>query len=209
MRIVIKVGGSFQKAPSALRSVCMTIEEISKKHRLLIVPGGGKFADLIRDIQTKLGLSDRVAHQMAILGMDIYGLALSEFLKDFALVDDLKNREGENQIFLPYRTLKDSNELEPSWKVTSDTIAAWTCSKTDFEKLILIKRVDGIHIQGKLRKSISTEELKEMNQTVVDQNLFHILEDAELDCWIINGEHPSRIKSLIEGKETICTMIYS
>ena len=40
---------------------------------LVIVPGGGAFADHVRDEQGRLGFSDAAAHAMAILAMDQFG----------------------------------------------------------------------------------------------------------------------------------------
>jgi aspartokinase-like uncharacterized kinase len=48
MSTVVKVGGSLAAYPEKLRSLCVKLSEISKKQKLLIVPGGGEFADTVR-----------------------------------------------------------------------------------------------------------------------------------------------------------------
>src|SRR5579859_6000800 len=42
----------------------------SPQRRLLIVPGGGPFADAVREVDRRMGLSNEAAHWMAVLAMD-------------------------------------------------------------------------------------------------------------------------------------------
>ena len=46
--VVVKVGGSLALFPEKLRNLCAKISEISKEHKLIVVPGGGEFADVVR-----------------------------------------------------------------------------------------------------------------------------------------------------------------
>jgi aspartokinase-like uncharacterized kinase len=47
MDAVIKIGGSLAEDPAALRALCNRLGEIAKKYRIVVVPGGGKFADVV------------------------------------------------------------------------------------------------------------------------------------------------------------------
>lgn len=207
MDAVIKVGGSLMADPTALRNLCRTLKEISDHHGLLIVPGGGDFADLVRKLQLKHGFSDRVAHQMAILGMDLYGLMLHDLIDGSTLTDLPKRGARGCSIFLPYRTLGCSNELEPTWEVTSDSIAAWVAAKIGCKKLLLVKAIDGIFKRGRLRKSISIQGLRKIDQSCVDSKLSQTLEHTGITCWVVNGKYPNRIKKILDGEGTICTTI--
>ena len=207
MDAVIKVGGSLQAYPTVFKKLCKTLGKISKSRNLLIVPGGGKFADLVRELQARYGFSDRIAHEMAILSTDLYGLMIHELIPESKLVDSLESEAKGCSILLPYRTLKGSRELEPSWKLTSDSIAAWVARELVCEKLLLVKLVDGIFVRRKLKRQISTRELKQIDQSIVDPKLPDILERANLICWIVNGRYPNRIEAILEGKETIYTRI--
>src|SRR4051795_8041241 len=44
---------------------------------VVVVPGGGPFADAVRDAQPKIGFDDDAAHHMALLAMEQYGCALA------------------------------------------------------------------------------------------------------------------------------------
>ena len=68
--VVVKIGGSLiEHTPSIIR----TIRESGRS--ILIIPGGGFFADLVRH----RNLSDTAAHFMAIAAMDQYGWLLSTY----------------------------------------------------------------------------------------------------------------------------------
>ena len=207
MDAVIKVGGSLQADPVALKNLSKTLKEVTNRYNLLIVPGGGNFSDLVHKLQGKHGISDQVAHQMAILCMDVYGLMLHDLIDGSTLTDVPKKNARGCLIFLPYRISCNSSELEPTWDVTSDSIAAWIAAKIGCKRLILVKMVDGIFELGRLQKHIPIEKLKIIKQSCVDQEFSHILERTGITCWIVNGRYPERIKKILDGKRTTCTII--
>jgi len=43
---IVKVGGSLALRPKKLRTLCAKLSEISKKHKLIVLPGGGEFAEI-------------------------------------------------------------------------------------------------------------------------------------------------------------------
>jgi aspartokinase-like uncharacterized kinase len=175
---------------------------------MLVVPGGGEFADLVRHLQRTLGLSDRTAHAMAIFGMNVFGYELHGLIGGSRLTRSLK-RVGSRgcSIFLPFNELKDCSELESSWNVTSDSIAAWASGKMGCGKLVLVKVVDGIYHRRKLLASISSKKLCMIKQTVVDRKLPQILEDHGIACWVVNGRYPERVEAALEGERTTGTVI--
>ncbi|MCP8314248.1 MAG: hypothetical protein H3Z53_07755, partial [archaeon] len=89
MVTVIKIGGSLAEEPNSLVQLCRELITISKNYGLIIVPGGGKFADTVRYLYNKFNLSDEIAHEMAILAMDQYGLLLKDIMKEAILTYSL------------------------------------------------------------------------------------------------------------------------
>ena len=71
---VVKLGGSLFDAP-ALRQRLAELATLPGPARI-VVPGGGPFADAVRALQPALAVGDLVAHRMAILAMQQFGLAL-------------------------------------------------------------------------------------------------------------------------------------
>ncbi|MCW3024506.1 MAG: putative archaeal kinase, partial [Conexibacter sp.] len=72
MLTVVKVGGGLAReaGDGALRALCTRIAEAGARHPLLVVPGGGPFADMVREHDRRFGLRPRTAHWMAILAME-------------------------------------------------------------------------------------------------------------------------------------------
>ena len=60
---IVKVGGSLALHPEKLRILCAKLSEVSKKHKIIVVPGGGEFADAVRDLDKRFNLSCEVSHQ--------------------------------------------------------------------------------------------------------------------------------------------------
>ena len=145
----IKIGGRLLSYSEELRNLMKTLDKLSKSFQLLIIPGGGPFANIVREVYNQLKFSETAAHWMAILAMDQYGFLLSNLSENAVITssfDEIKEKSRENklQIFLPFRLLYEKDPLEHSWDVTSDSIAVYIASLIDAESLILVKDVDGI-----------------------------------------------------------------
>ena len=220
MEAVVKVGGSLEESPASLRVLCQELSKLSKRHRILIVPGGGRFADRVRESDKEFSLSPTIAHKMAILGMDQLGLLLSDVIPNSQVTYSLKeakkfSEKGLLPILLPSRLMFRNGRLQHSWDVTSDSIAAHIALKVHVEKLILATDVDGVFsnnpkedLKAKLIEKLPVLELLSWNKrTSVDKFLPKILSKTRLKCYIVNGQHPKRIKDILENRETICTRI--
>lgn len=196
--IVLKVGGSlFEEAPALLRHIASMPADV------LIVPGGGDFADVVRRIDHERGLTADAAHWMAILAMDEYAYYLSD-KTGIELSDTLSGKKGIH-IALPYEILKANDELPHSWDVTSDTIAAWIALKTG-GPLIKATDVDGIIINGELVKCVNASGILDIG-TCVDKALPGFLIDHRMNAQIVNGKHADRVKNAIMGEPTTGTAI--
>lgn len=220
MEAVIKIGGSLVEEPERLRALCHKLSELAKKYSIVVVPGGGQFADVVRDFDSRFRLSSGVSHRMAILGMDQFGLLLSQFIPDSCatyLLDDVKQLSEVRvvPIFLPSRLMFKEDPLENSWGVTSDSIAAYVASRLRAKKVVLATDVDGIFTgdpkkqEGvKLLQRLSAEELLRWNQrTCVDRFLPRLLLKAQIDCYVVNGKYPERVEAVLAGQETTCTFV--
>jgi 5-(aminomethyl)-3-furanmethanol phosphate kinase len=114
--------------------------------RVVIVPGGGPFADMVRSAQDRLNFLDPVAHRMALRAMDQYGLLLCGMeprLLPVVSAAELKRAVAEQQVpvWLPTRMLDELDSLEANWAVTADSLAAWLTAQCGYDKLLLVKSV--------------------------------------------------------------------
>jgi 5-(aminomethyl)-3-furanmethanol phosphate kinase len=142
--IVVKVGGGLSATPGALEAVGRALAEAGRRHRLLVVPGGGPFADAVRAFDRREGLSADAAHWMAILAMDQYAYVLADRISGGVIVEEPGEiREvlsaGKIPIIAPARWMRSADVLPHSWEVTSDSIAAFVAGALGAGRLALIK----------------------------------------------------------------------
>ena len=140
---VLKIGGGLLEA-SSLDAVLDVIGDLAREHRVLIVPGGGPFADAVRDVDRRIHLSDDAAHWMAILAMDQYAHLIASRLPGAVVVHSRDAiaaavNEGRLPVIAPYDWLRDVDPLPHSWNVTSDSIAAWIAGQVGASSLVLVK----------------------------------------------------------------------
>src|SRR2546421_560011 len=131
----------------------LTIEAVTAfrpGRRLVIVPGGGPFAEAVREMFKRAKIGEDAAHWMAVLGMDQYAHALAARIPDAVLVDGAGGiaaalQAGRLPVLAPYRWLRAADPLPHSWDVTSDSIAAWCAGAVGARRVVLIKPADGEH----------------------------------------------------------------
>src|SRR5262249_8619161 len=102
---VVKLGGSFAFSPD-LKDWITAIARCAG--RVVIVPGGGPFADAVRAAQAQMGFDHRAAHRMGLLAMEQYGCAIKSLHEGLALADSLDSvrhclASGLVPVWLPSR----------------------------------------------------------------------------------------------------------
>ncbi len=191
--IVVKLGGSLiHRARELLNEIIEYSNAAGEK--ILIVPGGGIFADTVR----KMNASQEASHWMAVLAMEQFGY----YIGDGANVKLTESLEFDEKvgILLPYRLMKEKDELQHTWDVTSDTIAAWVALKLD-ARFIKATDVDGIYIDGVLQRELSASEITG-KETCVDAELPRFLIKNRMNCEIVNGNCPGRVTRAFRGNVT-------
>ena len=192
--IVIKFGGSLIHRGSELVREIIEYSD-SEDETIVIVPGGSIFADTVR----RISAAEEAAHWMAVLAMEQYGYYLGNG-NDSKLIDNLEIHGKGAYILLPYNLLKTKDELPHTWDVTSDTIAAWVAQKLG-ARFIKATDVDGIYLDGLLKRQLEASELVG-KETCVDAYLAHFLMENKMDCEIINGNCPGKLKTALKSKVT-------
>ncbi|MCE8423074.1 MAG: amino acid kinase [Candidatus Methanoperedens sp.] len=196
--ITIKIGGSLIHSA---KKIVKDLTEYSNliDNSILIVPGGSIFADTVR----KVDPSQEAAHWMAMLAMEQYGYYLADGT-EAKLIESLNIKENGTYVLLPYDLLKKKDELPHSWDVTSDTIAAWVAKQLG-ARFIKVTDVDGIYIDGLLKKELNASDIIGI-ETCVDAELPRFLIKNRMDCEIVNGNCPGRLIKAFHG-DVIGTII--
>ena len=141
---VVKLGGGVLARADHFDAALAAIAAAATTCRLLVVPGGGPFADAVREADRRFRLSDDAAHWMAVLAMDQYAHLIAGRLPRGVVVAGSHEAaaaiaSGSIPVLAPYRWLRDVDPLPHSWDVTSDSIAAWVAGAVGARRLVLIK----------------------------------------------------------------------
>jgi 5-(aminomethyl)-3-furanmethanol phosphate kinase len=139
---VVKIGGSLLGSPELERWL-----DVAAKHsdgKIVIVPGGGVFADAVREAQILSKISDACAHRLAVLAMDQFGLLLANMNPLLATASsemeiDERTWQHRGIVWLPSRMVLADNNIPKNWDMTSDSLAAWLAHKLGAQHLILVK----------------------------------------------------------------------
>ena len=139
---IVKLGGSLQRDALLPRWLELLVE--LGGGRVVIVPGGGAFADQARAAQAWWRLDDLPAHNMAVLGMAQTAAMMQ------GLCPALQTASGDEQIrrvlhrgrtalWLPLELLREQRDELTHWGVSSDSLALWLAARLRAERLLVVK----------------------------------------------------------------------
>ncbi len=139
---IIKLGGSLLGSPE-LKNWLDALVKFSDG-KVVIVPGGGVFADAVRDAQKLSNISDVTAHQLALKAMDQFGLLLAGMNAELVTASselEIAERGWQHRciVWLPSQMVLADDEIPQNWEVTSDSLSAWLANKLNAKQLILVK----------------------------------------------------------------------
>ncbi len=121
--LVAKVGGSLFDLPD-LRARLLGWLDTVRDQRVLLVPGGGRAVDVVRELQSTHQLSDQSSHWLAVRTLAVHAHFLAELLS----APVVASPNGSLSVLDAYAFLQaDEGQpaaLEHTWRVTSDAIAA-------------------------------------------------------------------------------------
>jgi aspartokinase-like uncharacterized kinase len=181
--IVVKLGGSLVQSNALLQ--CLNgVEQKYPSGRVVIVPGGGGFADQVRQTQKHWRFDDKTAHQMAILAMQQMALLFKALKADFVVVHTVKAIQTHVSskkilIWSPDIQELDKAGISATWDITSDSLAAWLAKTLSAKELILVK-------SARIDENMSNEELTK--QKIVDRTFFDFYSPASCKLHILHKD---------------------
>jgi 5-(aminomethyl)-3-furanmethanol phosphate kinase len=138
---VVKLGGSLAES-GRLGAILRIVA--NARAPVIVVPGGGAFADAVRIAQADLGFSDAVAHRMGILATHQTAhvlVALEPRLCTAETVPAMRRAlaDGRIPIWLPGRLSERDKTIPADWSVTSDALAARLAERLRGAPVVLVK----------------------------------------------------------------------
>jgi len=175
MPLIVKLGGSLYNSPE-LQHWLNVLADHSQQQSIIIVPGGGPFADQVRDAQSIHQFDDHTAHHMALIAMKQFGLLLAALEPRCQLFTNNMADIPPLSIWLTDDSLLLENSLQHSWDISSDSLALWLANKVASQQLILIKR------SNTLSRSIKQLTL----DSVIDTGFSALFKQHPITTKIIN-----------------------
>ncbi len=139
---VVKMGGSLANSEELPR--WLDVIATTGAGKVVLVPGGGPWADEVRSAQKREGFDDRVAHRKALRAMEQYGRVLAEMRANLvpaagiAVIHEAL-RNGQVPVWMPYEMVIADPSIPENWDVTSDSLAAWLTGRLRAQGLVLVK----------------------------------------------------------------------
>lgn len=186
---VVKLGGSLMRS-NELTDWLGTIQSLATRTNIIIVPGGGEFAEKVREMQTELGFSEQVAHRLALLAMSQFGYLLAGMNQSLHIVEEfaaLTSGLSMNVplLWLPTALLEDETEIPASWDYTSDSIALWLAIKLAADRLVLVK--------ANAQKQIDVTLEECVKNAVIDKGFQKLRDDFKGNIHLINKRHSQEL----------------
>ena len=182
--IVVKLGGSLSQSDTLIK--CLnSVEQNYPDRAVVIVPGGGAFADQVRLAQHRWQFDDKTAHRMAILAMQQMALLIKGLKSDFSIarsVTDIRKQLHQQKIVIwsPDIVELDNAAIQASWDITSDSLAAWLAKALSATELILVK-------SAIIDASLSLQQLAKQN--IIDKGFCDFVMQATFKIQVINQQN--------------------
>ena len=186
---VVKLGGSLSRDP-LLEEWLAQLSEFGGG-RVVIVPGGGSFAEQAREHQDIWRFDDVAAHNMAVLAMAQYAVMMHGLCRRLVIAaTDAQIRAalhaGRVDVWAPLDLLfQEANRLT-SWDVTSDSLAAWLANRLNAERLVIVKSCD-IDPAGSIDDYAA--------RGIVDRSFAGFTRDASYPVDLVNRNDGSRVRA--------------
>jgi aspartokinase-like uncharacterized kinase len=145
--VVVKVGGSLLDWPGLPDRLSAYLDE-RRGDRLVLVVGGGRFADALRDLDRAQALGEARSHALALRVLDLTAHALAAIVPGLEVVEDVPAlprawEAGRSPILAPRRFLdlddRSPDPLPHAWTTTTDAIAARLAVRLGASELVLLK----------------------------------------------------------------------
>lgn len=178
--IILKLGGSLLARPELLKQ-WLVLASQQGQGQLVIIPGGGIFAEQVRSLQTTLSYDDRTAHYMALLAMQQVALLFKGWVQELTVISKIAEiiptlKQRRVVVWSPLATELDAYNIPASWDITSDSLAAWLAVQLRAKQLLLVKSTS-------LPEQYTFEQL--VQQDILDPAFMRFIQNSDLPIQCI------------------------
>lgn len=190
---VVKIGGSLSRDP-LLETWLRELTGLGGG-RVVIVPGGGGFAEHVREHQSMWHFDDVCAHNMAVLAMAQHALMMQGLCRRLVVVSSEAQirhalRDGRTAVWAPYDLLREQADMLTNWDVSSDSLAAWLANRLAAERLLIVKSCA-------IDPACSVTQYAA--QGVLDARFADLTRDASYPFELLNKKDWPRLRELLHA----------
>jgi 5-(aminomethyl)-3-furanmethanol phosphate kinase len=189
---IVKLGGSHATGPYLKDWLTAIATEAGS---IVIVPGGGPFADAVRTAQVSMGFDDSAAHAMALIAMAQFGRALESLNPALRLTASRSAilhalEDGKVPVWSP-EPMARAAALPETWDLTSDSLAAWLAGALGAGRLLLIKHG---HFGA---ETVDADDL--VARGVIDPLFPRYLKESAAQAWLAGPTDSARLADGLRG----------
>ncbi|MEQ1578040.1 MAG: uridylate kinase [Hyphomicrobium sp.] len=193
--IVVKIGGSLANTGRAREILGLVARS---PRRIIVVPGGGAYANAVRRDQAAQGFPDTQAHRLAILSMHRMATdfqSLQPRLRPVTSIVDITGvlSKGHKALWLPWPMVEHQVSIPQDWSMTSDGLAAWLAGQIPAAEVALVKSCV-------VPAQASLFDLAEAG--ITDTQFPAIVGQAELGWHVLGAGDDARLSGLLGIPQT-------
>tara|TARA_X000001036_G_scaffold439293_1_gene489864 strand:+ start:2510 stop:3121 length:612 start_codon:yes stop_codon:yes gene_type:complete len=184
---IFKIGGSWISNPNLIKLLRL-LKDLKSEEDLILVFGGGIFADSVRKVYANINMTEKTGNFLALKSTEIFSHLVNQMFSHTCLIsdpNDLSVKTEKLKIWMPSKTLKNEATFIKNWDSTSDSVAAWLHNRICSKGLIFIKSLTLkkksyklSYLKGKnvLDKNIDKYLLRNENIKIIGPNVISLLE---------------------------------
>jgi len=203
--VVIKLGGSLL-GTAALAGWLDNILSHGPG-RVVIVPGGGWFAERVRIAQAEQGFGDDTAHRQAIEAMQGFAdelINLAPRLKPARSIHEVRSHldDGNIPVAVVMNDWLQAEDIRASWDWTSDSLALWLARALEADAMLLVKQ----RTPDRDRQDVSTA----VADNILDKAFPDLLAGVSLPVSWCGADQAELLATWVEAPESVyCRLISS
>lgn len=217
--VFVKLGGSILDQDGATAALIPHITELARKHRILILTGGGQTVKRIKANQRSIGTPFYSCWRAGVVCLEVNAHLLASYSTQFTVVSSLADitacfATGNVAVFTPLAAMVNSLHLVPDWEETTDSIGLHFASTLGARRYVIVSDVDGIYEKrpGETAREtpiphLTVDELERLPSSKLDSAFPRNFRRHGLPTVIVNGRHPDRVSAAVRGEPTIGTRI--
>lgn len=189
---VIKIGGSLYDSEHLVK--WLSNISICSQKQIVIVPGGGPFADQVRYADEKFNLKELHSHHMAVMAMQQYGTLLASLCPELELANSIEKihrawDKDKSVIWEPYELIRDECKLDKTWEITSDSLALWLADYLQIKNILYVKSSKIVENNASIASLVDNE--------CIDANVKCLSEKYSLNIHFLHKSKAENLNNIL------------